>query len=343
MSIKDSTPTNPDITASQRKSDHINLAFESQTPASSIDNRFYYEPMLAGFADNIEKLALDFLGKKMQAPMWVSSMTGGTAYASTINTNLAKACGEYGLGMGLGSCRQLLYNNDHLQDFSVRKWMNDQPLYANLGIAQIEQLLINNQLSLLVELVKKLEADGLIIHINPLQEASQAEGDFIQFAPIDTIKRCLDLGISIIVKEVGQGFGPESMQALMQLPLAAIDFGASGGTNFALLELLRRQDIDRDSLMPLIHVGHTAEEMIDFVNSVMASSIDTKCHHFIISGGVKNFLDGYYLTQKCPHTSVYGMASEFLKYSRDDYDTLSEYVSSQIKGLTIAHQYLKVR
>ena len=103
--------------------------------------------------------------------MWVSSMTGGTAWAKTINHNLARACKDFGMGMGLGSCRSLLHSNDTFSDFNVRPFIGeDLPLYANLGIAQVEELLERGQLRKVKELVDKLEADGLIIHINPLQE-----------------------------------------------------------------------------------------------------------------------------------------------------------------------------
>lgn len=88
-------------------------------------------------------------------------MTGGTAIAGIINKNLAKACGEFGLGMGLGSCRQLLYKDDHIKDFAVRKYIGDQPLYANLGIAQLEVLLQEKQLYKVTEMLKSLKPTGL--------------------------------------------------------------------------------------------------------------------------------------------------------------------------------------
>jgi len=97
-----------DPTAVERKKDHIDLAFRSQVEQMSIDRRFFYEPMLTAHPKKGSLPATPFLGKTFQSPMWVSSMTGGTAHASTINHNLAKACAEFGMGMGLGSCRGLL-------------------------------------------------------------------------------------------------------------------------------------------------------------------------------------------------------------------------------------------
>src|ERR1035437_8947441 len=96
-----------------RKKDHITLAFESQTTREELDNRFFYEPMLAAHPTGGLPQFL-FLGKPFRIPLWVSSMTGRTLLASKINNNLARACNEFGFGMGLGSCRSLLENDAHL-------------------------------------------------------------------------------------------------------------------------------------------------------------------------------------------------------------------------------------
>ncbi len=161
-----------DPTASSRKQDHIELAFQSQVAVAGLDTRFYYEPLLSAHPVSPALLPFSFLGATLRTPLWVSSMTGGTALARTINMNLAKACAEFGMGMGLGSCRQMLYSDDVLADFDVRDWLGpDLPLFANLGVAQIEQLLDRQAFDRILDLLAKLRADGLIIHVNPLQEA----------------------------------------------------------------------------------------------------------------------------------------------------------------------------
>jgi isopentenyl-diphosphate Delta-isomerase len=335
---------NTDITAEDRKRDHIELALQSQV--AGIDARFYYEPILAAHPTDAAALALPFLGKTLCAPIWVSSMTGGTAFARIINQNLARACGEFGLGMGLGSCRQLLFSDEFLPDFAVRKLMGDsQPLYANLGVAQLEELIDNGQLSRINDLVAKLDADGLIIHVNPLQEWLQPEGDRFKRPPLQTITTVLNTAkYPIIVKEVGQGFGIASLRALMQLPLAAIDFAASGGTNFAKLELLRNTEATQNTFAPLAHVGHSAEEMVGFVNQLLLELGDrAQVQQYIISGGVRNFLDGYYLTEKLQTTAIYGQAAPFLTHARADYATLQAHIAAEIAGLSIAKAVLTVR
>lgn len=311
-----------------------------------MDHRFYYEPILNGHPTKDHDLSVQFLGKKLATPIWVSSMTGGTGLAKTINTNLARACGEYGMGMGLGSCRSLLESDERILDFDMRSLMKDQPLYANLGIAQIGELFASNKENQILELIKKLRADGLIIHINPLQEWLQPEGDIYHESPLDLIKKVIDLdhNLSIIVKEVGQGMGPKSLKALYELPIEAVDFAAGGGTNFAKLELHRASEDQKIRYTGLAQVGHSALEMVHMANSLSDDHINQfPCTQTIISGGVADYLDGYYLTEKINHSAIYGQASGFLKHAMDSYEKLQQHIESQIKGLQMAHQFLTVR
>jgi len=335
-----------DSKAEDRKRDHIQMAFASKVGAELLDSRFYYEPILASHPDNSASEKIPFSDKYLRYPVWVSSMTGGTAMASKINANLAQACKEFGFGMGLGSCRQLLSDNTHFADFNVRKIMGEHlPLYANLGIAQLEQIVENKQYGLVKDLIDKLNADGLIIHVNPLQEALQPEGDAFKHSPLYTIMKLLDnLPIKYIVKEVGQGMGPASLDALCRLPLEAIEFAAAGGTNFSKLELMRRDTEEKAAFDPITRVGHTALEMVHFIND-----LKTKNHQnflvkqLIISGGVSNFLDGFFLIGKSMVPAVYGQASSFLRFATEDYAVLQHFISGQIQGLKYAQAFLKIK
>ncbi len=325
-----------------RKKDHIELAFESQILKDFIDRRFYYEPMLkphpAGDLGEFE-----FGGKKMKVPVWVSSMTGGTKMAGKINANLARACNEFGMGMGLGSCRIILDDDTYFDDFNVRKIIGeDYPLYANLGIAQVEELITNKELSKIDRLIDRLSADGLIIHVNPLQEWFQPEGDRLKSSPLDTVKRLLDVAdYPLIVKEVGQGMGYHSLKELLKLPLLAVEFAAFGGTNFAKLELMRSPKTKQELFEPLSKVGHDVYQMLVLVNKIyQEEKVNTR--QLVISGGVKSFLDGYYLISKSSLPAVYGMASGFLKYAKESYEELQEFTQYQVKGLHLAYNYLKI-
>lgn len=329
-----------------RKADHIDLAFKSAMDRWTSDDRFYYEPMLAGHPPADLDLSIDFLGKRLKAPLWVSSMTGGTEKALTINRRLAEACAKFGLGMGLGSCRPLLDSLARLPDFDVRDILGpDLPLYANLGIAQLEELFAHGRADDLGELLGRLRADGLIIHVNPLQEWLQPEGDHILHPPLDTISRLCDhVDFPVIVKEVGQGFGPGSIAALMQLPVAAIELAAHGGTNFAKLELLRSDEQQRILYEPVARVGHTPDEMVEWINRFpLEEGQSARCTQFIISGGIRDFLDGYYYLQVLRYPAIYGQASGFLRYATISQEALDQFITAQIRGLKLAHTFLRVR
>jgi isopentenyl-diphosphate Delta-isomerase len=140
-----------------RKKDHIELALHSQLHVEDLDPRFDYEPLLSSHPTTSSPPKIHFLDKELRAPLWVSSMTGGTKWAKTINHNLARAAHEFGFGMALGSCRRLLTDNTFLEDFDVRPILGPNlPLYGNLGIAQIEILLENNELYLIDALIQKI-------------------------------------------------------------------------------------------------------------------------------------------------------------------------------------------
>lgn len=367
-----------DPTAASRKEDHIELAFRSQVEAMALDQRFDYEPLLAAHPAPGSLAPVTFGKKMMKAPLWVSSMTGGTEKAYTINQNLGQACAEFGLGMGLGSCRPLLYGKDRLEDFDIRPITGDDvPLYANLGIAQVQEMLDAGREQEIAQMCRLLRVDGLIVHVNPLQEAMQPEGDVFTVAPIETIRATLRAlpELPVIVKEVGQGMGPRSLAQLLELPLLAIDTAANGGTNFSKLELFRSDDLRREAFGPIVNVGHGAAEMVQMVNELVLFTrlqkdavvpdqrvpsyvqspkrmpkesealalAQVQCKHLIISGGLQNFLDGYYLTEASELPAVYGQASAFLRYAREDYATLQRYVTTQIRGLELAGTYLRAR
>lgn len=329
---------------SDRKREHIELATKSQMAMWSNDKRFYYEPLFSSH-NKQHDLSVNFLAKAMKFPLWVSSMTGGTDQARAINENLASACKEFGLGMGLGSCRILLDEPDkHLKDFALRHKMGpDQAFYANLGIAQLEKISKEGNWQKIERMLELLEADGLIVHVNPLQEWLQPEGDSFQKPAIDTIHEILaNINCPIIVKEVGQGMGPESLKALMQLPVV-IEFGAYGGTNFSQLEISRSENGAEESFGELSHVGHNADEMIDYVNEILSSGTSYECKGFIVSGGIKSFLDGYYVVNRLNAKTVYGQASTLLKYAMLSEKELFKFIEDQISGYNLANNFLRLR
>lgn len=326
-----------------RKDVHLALALESRN--EQVDSRFNYEPMLSAHPRKNQEWPILFGKKKLKYPIWISSMTGGTDKTNEINLRLAKVAAKYGFGMGVGSARIALEGGDKLEGFKLRPILGDDvPFYLNFGIAQIEKMLADHTIGKIKELTNQLDADGIIIHINPMQEWMQPEGDLIQQPPIDTVEQFINqTHIPLIIKEVGQGFGYESMKRLLQLPLVAIEFAANGGTNFSKLELLRNKT-KSEFLMPFVYVGHSAEEMIEMSNQLIKElGSKVKCTTLIASGGVRDFLDGYYLIEKSIANTIYGQASGFLTYAQESLEALDEFSRFQIEGLMLAKAYLKVK
>ena len=197
--------------------------------------------------------------------------------------------------------------------------------------------------TIIVELVKKLEANGLIIHINPLQEWFQPEGDRYYEAPIVTISRLLErTKLNLIVKEVGHGMGPASLQALMQLPIDAIEFAAFGEPTFQSWKCCGIKQEKWPKKQALAYVGHTAVEMVGYVNNILSSQ-EVLCRNFIISGGISSYLDGAYLIAECHGEAIYGQASGFLKHAMGTYEALRLYTRQQIEGLAMSRQILKIK
>ena len=327
----------------ERKMEHINLAFRSRTSANDADNRFDYEPAL-GSHQPVEAGSY-FFGKKLTLPIWVSSMTGGSALSRNINVNLAQVCAEFGMGMGLGSCRILLDKPEYLPDFDLRSIIGSQPLLANLGICQLEQLIDEKGTGKIDDLMEKLDADGLIIHINPLQEAFQPEGNRLRRNAVEILEEYLQFSPHrLVVKEVGQGIGPRSIRQLLQMPLEAIEFGALGGTNFTVAELHRQSDLSLEQFLPFSRVGHTAEQMTRMVNQQKQELGDAvKVQSLIISGGINDVLDGYHLTSISDIPAIFGMGSAFLKEALNGYSALQNYVAGLEQGWQLAHQFLRVK
>lgn len=312
------------------------MARASQTAASTVDVRFDYEPMLAAHPGAC-RFTTELAGRNFDFPLWISSMTGGARHARELNQTMARACAEFELGMGLGSCRPLLEDPErHLADFDVRDLMPGRPLFANLGIAQIERAL--NNPSAVHRMVEQLRADGLIIHVNPLQEWFQPGGDVLRRAPLETITRFLETApYPLMVKEVGHGMGPASLKALMSLPLAAIEFAAYGGTNFSVLEA-RRAGEDESGLT---RVGHTAADMVGYVRALLASGESFRCERFIVSGGVADVLQGHHLISQLPGRAVFGMAHAVLGRAQEGTEALRTFLTAQRDTYAMAQAYLR--
>lgn len=174
-----------------------------------------------------------FLGARLSAPLLVSSMTGGTERARVVNSRLARAAASHRIGMALGSGRALLSNPSLLPTYRT----GDRPplLLGNLGAVQLRLGIGPADAERLVEV---LGADGLVLHLNPLQEAVQPEGETQFRGLLDRIAEVVERlrPRPVVVKEVGFGLGPEDVAQLAAVGVAAVDVAGAGGTNWASVE-----------------------------------------------------------------------------------------------------------
>lgn len=332
---------------SQRKNDHISLAGLSAPKVPNGDQRFYYEPLSGAHPSS--ETSFSFMGKTMVQPLWISSMTGGTEKSGSLNRMLAEACSEFGLGMGLGSCRPLLEGQRYFSDYNLRPILGTSvPFFANIGIVQLEKLVQEKAIQKIDDLIiGPLKTDGLIIHLNPAQEFLQPEGDHQHRPAYETLEQVLEFidgRYKVIVKEVGQGMGPKSLEQLAGMDIDGIEFGAFGGTNFATIELMRNPNGPFAHLWPIPTLGHTAEEMLGWMNRIAQQETQpSKPLELIISGGINNFLDGYYFTRLSSFRAVYGMANILLQQALKSKQDLFNFIRAEKMGFQFASEFLEIR
>ena len=179
-----------------------------------------------------------FLGMGLQAPVLIGAMTGGAELARTINRNLAAAAQKLGVGMMLGSQRVMLgEDNPAAASFEVRDLAPDVLLIGNIGLAQVSDEIT----PALDAALRRVGANALAVHTNPLQEAVQSDGDTDFTGSLDRLARLAeDLDFPVMVKEVGHGIGAAAAERLRGLPIAAVDVAGAGGTSWARVEQVVR-------------------------------------------------------------------------------------------------------
>lgn len=183
-------------------------------------------------------LSVDFLGKRLRAPIIVDSMTGGAPKAEKINGILAEVAEEMGLAMGLGSQRAGLLSDAMARTYSIaRKNAPTAFLFANIGAAQLARGFSVQDAE---KLVKMIDADAMAVHLNPLQEVVQPEGEPAFKGVLSKIKElCSRLSVPVIVKEVGAGISREVAIQLEYAGVRAINVAGAGGTSWAAVEAHR--------------------------------------------------------------------------------------------------------
>jgi isopentenyl-diphosphate delta-isomerase len=295
-------------TTKQRKADHIRINLEEDVSfkklTSGLEKYFFMHQALPEIDLAEVDTSLALLGKRLQRPLLISSMTGGTAEARTINRTLAEAAQITGMAMGLGSMRAAIEDASLADTYQVRDVAPDILLFANLGAVQLNY---GYDLAQCQRAVEMIEADALILHFNALQEAVQPEGDGNFSGLLGKIESiCRQLPVPVIAKEVGWGFSKEAASRLAEAGIAAIDVAGAGGTSWSQVEMYRA---------PTKRHARVAGAFIDW-GIPTAVSIQY-CHQaaphlpIFASGGINNGID----VAKCIAlgASIVGLAGHFLR------------------------------
>jgi len=224
-----------------RKADHIRICLEEDVnfthTTSGLESYRFRHCGLPELDPSAIDLHTNFLGYSLRAPLLISSMTGGTAQAQVINDRLATVAEQYGLAMGVGSQRVALENPQLMETFQVRRVAPTILLFANLGAIQLNYAY---GLAECERLVEALEANALILHLNPLQEWIQPHGNTNFKGILQKIEHlCTHLSVPIIVKEVGNGISGVLARQLINAGVKAIDVSGAGGTSWAKVESMR--------------------------------------------------------------------------------------------------------
>lgn len=240
--------TNPPI--SQRKLDHLRVSLEEDVQAKEISAGFEYYSFVHSALPEIDLAEVDIsveaLGKKLRAPLLISSMTGGTELAWGINRNLAQAAQSLGIGLALGSERAAIEHPSLAYTYRVRDVAPDILLLANLGAVQL-----NNGFGVkeCLQAVENMEADALVLHLNPLQECLQDGGNTNFRGLLDKIAHLArNLPVPVLVKEVGWGISFEVAQKLAKAGVKGIETAGAGGTSWSEVEKHLAKGEDRRTI-----------------------------------------------------------------------------------------------
>jgi isopentenyl-diphosphate delta-isomerase len=271
----------------QRKRDHIRINLDEDVTHLATTGleryRFVHQALPEIDLADI-KLDAALLGHPLRAPLLISSMTGGTDQAQQINRRLAEAAQATGIAMGLGSLRALLEQPETIDTYHVRPWAPDILLLANLGAVQLNY---GYDASDCLRAVEMVAADGLILHLNALQEALQPEGDTRWSGLLAKIASvCRALPVPVIAKEVGWGISAKTAQRLADAGVAAIDVAGAGGTSWSQVEMHRASsEIDRRI------AAHFRDWGIPTAESLVAIRAALPDLPIIASGGLRHGLD----------------------------------------------------
>lgn len=271
----------------QRKKEHLELCLDSEAvrgPDGAGFDRYSLQHNALPEVDIDEiDLSATFLGKPLRAPLLISSMTGGFELARKVNRNLAEAAQQLGLAMGVGSQRVALEEQGVAVSFKVRELAPDILLLGNLGAVQLNY---GYDVEHCRRAVKMIQADGLILHLNVLQEAVQPEGNRNFKGLTEKIADvCRRLEVPVVAKDVGSGISGEVASRLERAGVKAIDVAGRGGTSWYSVEAERAARKGKAVDLPFAEWGIPTDEALVQVRAAVPNL------EVVASGGIRNGLD----------------------------------------------------
>jgi len=286
-------------TTETRKKEHLKIALNQkvETAGTGLERFRFAHHSLPELDFSEISVSTSFLGKTLKAPFMITAATGGFEYAGKINRELASACEKHGIAFGLGSQRAMLESASLSKTFKVRDIAPKVFLAGNIGAAQLNQYPSKRIQNMLDE----IEADALCIHLNPLQEALQMEGDKNWKGCLSAIeKTCSYVSVPVIAKEVGSGISAEIAKELEDAGVSAIDVSGLGGTSWSSIEYSRSETSEKT----FSEWGIPTSESIQLCAKAVKIPL-------IASGGLRSGLDA----AKCIRlgASLSGAALPFLK------------------------------
>ncbi len=272
----------PDVLARDRKAEHIRLALEERMQLRHCfwDEWRFEHVALPEFDRDAVDTSVTFLGKELRAPLLLSCMTGGTEAADRINQNLAIAAEHCGVAVGVGSQRKALEDPAQASTFQVRDVAPTAALIGNIGAVQLNYGYGLEECQACVDMIA---ADGLALHLNPLQEAIQPEGQCDFSGLTDKIGTVAEgLSVPTIVKEIGCGLSADVGRVLAQRGITCLDTAGLGGTSWARIEAQRAGEPDLGEVFA--EWGVPTPDSIIAVAGIPGVTV-------IGSGGIRNGLD----------------------------------------------------
>ena len=315
---------------SGRKADHIRINLEADVQSSlqaGFDRvRFVHEAVPEIDFNQIDT-SIDFLGNTLRSPLLISSMTGGSPESEKINRNLASAAQSQQIAMGVGSMRAMLEDPDQTRTFAVRELAPDIPLLANIGAVQLNYGVSIEDCKRAVAMI---QADALILHFNPLQEALQPEGDSNFSGLLTKIEGLSEqIEVPLIAKEVGWGISAKTASRLVNAGISIIDVAGAGGTSWSQVERYRMEnDEDEFSASLFRDWGLTTAESLMQIHARLPEV------PLIASGGIRTGLD--IAKSIALGASIGGMAGPFLKAAVQDVDQVERLIKRVTKELLLA-------